>query len=138
MIAAFLLAAAAPQVGCADHWQMRLNAESFASNGAGRTFGAADLADFRQKLEAQLRSTIGQACMVGEIRSDAAKAVKSVEVISASGATEPRLYAKSREQLALEWIFAEENLAVPAAKEIVAGAACWTDPAGETCAREGD
>jgi len=138
VIIAILLAAAAPQAGCADHWQVRLNSESFANNGAGRTFSASNLAAFRAKLEAQLRSAIGGACAAGAVPTNAAKAVRMVEAISASGATEPHLYARAADQLALEWIFAEEGLAVPPDRDIVAGAACWTDPTGETCASEGD
>ena len=138
MIAAILLAAAASQSGCADHWQVRLNAESFTNNGAGRTFSDAKLAAFRTKLEGQLQSAIGAACVNGQVASAAAKAVETVEAISASGATEPRLYTQGDDKLALEWVFAEEGLAIPSAKDVVAGAACWIDPAGAACASEGD
>jgi hypothetical protein len=132
------LAAGAAQKGCADHWVVALNTESFASNGAGKTFSAAELESFRAKIEAQLRSAIGDACDRSAVKPAAAKAVRRVEVSSASGASDPFLYQATDGTLRLEWVFAEEDLAVPSAKEIVAGTACWTDPNGKACNSPGD
>jgi hypothetical protein len=109
-----------------------------ANNGAGRTFSDVELAAFRTKLEVWLKSAIRAACVAGPVPGAAAKVVKTVEAISASGATEPRLYVRDDDRLALEWTFAEEGLAVPSAKDIVAGAVCWTNPAEAACASEGD
>ena len=139
MTEAILLSmAAATHAGCADHWQVRINAESFASNGAGRTFNAGELASFRKRLEAELRSAMNNACAIGEVPAATAKTVRTVEAFSASGATEPRLYARGGDRLAIEWVFAEQGLAIPPGADIVAGTACWIDPEGEACASEGD
>jgi hypothetical protein len=141
MITALLvasLAAGGAQGGCADHWAIGLNAESFASNGAGKTFSAAELEVFRSKIEAQLRSAIGNACEHSAVKPTAAKAIRRVEVSSASGASDPFLYQATDGTLRLEWVFAEEGLAVPSAKDIVAGTACWTDPNGKACNYPGD
>ena len=82
-----LLAAAGAQGGCADHWSVALNAESFAGNGAGKAFSAAELEAFRARIEARLRSAIGDACARGAVKPAAARAVRQVEVSSASGAS---------------------------------------------------
>jgi hypothetical protein len=132
------MAAAGAQGGCADHWSVALNAESFAGNGAGKTFSTAELETFRTKIEAQLRSAIGDACAHGAIRPEAAGAVRKVLVSSASGASDPFLYQAPDGTLRLEWIFAEEGLAVPSATDLVAGAVCWTDPNGKACNSAGD
>jgi hypothetical protein len=132
------LLAADARGGCADHWSVALDAKSFAQNGAGRTFSAAELDAFRSKIEAQLKSAIGDACASGAIEPASAKAVGGVEVSSASGASDPLLYQGTDRTLLLEWAFAEEELAVPTARELEAGAACWTDPDGESCNSHGD
>lgn len=139
MIAAILLAslAAAPG-GCADHWAVELNAGSFANNGSGKTFSAAQLSDFRGKVEGQLKSAINGACLRGTINPTIAQAVRQVEVSTASGASDPFLYQGSGGKLTFEWIFAEEDLAVPPATDIVTGAACWSDPNGKACNSPGD
>ncbi|HET6942595.1 MAG TPA: hypothetical protein VFH89_10570 [Sphingomicrobium sp.] len=141
MITALLLASLAAggaQGGCADHWAVALNRESFASNGAGKTFSAVELEAFRAKIEAQLRSAIGDACEHSAVKPAAVKAVRRVEVSSASGASDPFLYQAVDGTLRFEWVFAEEDLAVPPAKDIVAGMACWTDPNGKACNSPGD
>jgi len=141
MIATLLfvsLATSGAASGCADHWKVELNADSFANNGAGRTFTSAELEAFRTKVEGQLKTAIGDACRTGAVQTASAKAVQRVSVSTASGASDPFLYAASSGTVAFEWIFAEENLAVPPAKDIVAGAACWTDPNGAACASGGD
>ena len=141
MIAAFLfalLAAAGPQGGCADHWAVELNEASFASNGSGKSFNPGQLEAFRAKVEAGLKSAIGDACQRGAIKRAMAKSIRRVEVSTASGASDPFLYSGNEGSLTLEWIFAEEDLAVPSAKDIVAGAACWTDPNGKACNSSGD
>jgi len=128
----------AKAVGCADHWRVALNDESFAHNGAGRTFSAARLATFRSKLDTALKAAIGSACRQGRVKASEAKKIKTVLVSSASGASEPTLYLKSPGKLALEWVFAEENLLVPSGKDMVAGAACWTSPRSSACLESGD
>jgi len=133
-----LAASGASNSDCADHWKVELNADSFANTGADRSFSAGELDAFRAKVEAQLKAAIGDACRTGAVKAASAKAVQRVSVSTASGASDPFLYAVSSGTLAFEWIFAEENLAVPPAKDIVAGAACWTDPNGRACSSEGD
>jgi hypothetical protein len=140
LIAALLAAApasAAPR-GCADHWKIELNRDSFAHNGAGRTFSDGQLAPFNAKLQIALRTAIAEACREGLVRASAAKAVRRLEILSASGATEPHIYAAGKATLHLEWVFAEENLAIPEKRDIRAGLACWTNPRRRACAGEGD
>ena len=132
------MATAAPPFGCADHWKVELDSESFAHNGADKTFSAPRLAQFRDKVDAKLKSAVGAACRNGAVVPASAKAIRNVSVRSASGATEPHLYSTSEATLAFEWVFAEERLGLPSAKAIVEGAACWLDPDGPTCAAEGD
>jgi len=139
MIAIFVaaLAAGAPG-GCADHWAVEVNEASFANNGAGRTFTATELQAFRAKVQDQLKAAVGEACRTGTIKAETAKAIKRVTVSTASGASDPFLYRAAEGVLQFEWIFAEENLAVPPAREIVAGADCWIEPNGAACADGGD
>ena len=133
------LAAATPtKAGCADHWAVTLDRDSFANNGAGRSFSAARLAAFRSKLEGRIKSAVGAACKAGKVKPALAKSVRRVKVFSASGASEPHFYRHPGGGLAFEWVFAEENLALPPAKDIVDGTACWTDRNGAACAAEGD
>ena len=133
---AAMVAAAPP--GCADHWTVTLDADSFAHNGAGKTFSAPKLALFRDKVDAKLKAVVDAACRNGDIAPAQAKAIRRVRVASASGATEPHLYSAEKGELALEWVFAEEGLGIPPAKEILGGASCWLKPDGDACAAEGD
>lgn len=139
MIAALLLASlAASQGSCAGHWTVELRAESFANNGAGKTFSAADLEAFRAKVGDQIKAAFNGACRSGAVNVAAAKTVTRVEVSSASGASDPFIYPSAKGRLSFEWIFAEENLAVPSEEDIIAGATCWTKPDGPACNSPGD
>ena len=139
MIALALLAAlVASGGGCADHWTVDLNRESFANNGSGKTFDAAQLEAFRAKVDAGLKSAIDDACQNGAVNPETARSVRKVRVSTASGASDPFLYSGSDGSLTFEWIFAEEDLAVPSAQDIVSGAACWADPNGKACNSSGD
>ncbi len=138
ILSAALAATAGGQGGCADHWTVELSQASFANNGAHLTFTSAELEAFRAKVQDQLKSAIGNACRTGAVKAANAKAIRRVIVSSASGASDPFLYPAASGVLRFEWIFAEENLAVPPAKDIVAGAACWIDPSGPACASGGD
>ncbi len=124
--------------GCADHWTVEIDRASFANNGAGKTFTPAELEAFRGKLRDALKSAVGEACRKGKVRLASAAGIRKVLVLSASGATEPHAYAAGKEALNLEWVFAEENLAVPSRSEIVEGLSCWTNPKGRYCGPEGD
>ena len=140
MIGAFFFAALAGAAsgGCADHWRVELNAESFANNGAGRTFGGAELKSLRAKLEAQLEVAAADACKSGSLKAAKARAVDRVEVLSASGASEPHFYVGGTRTLKLEWVFAEENLAIPSRATLVGALTCWSQPDIPACADEGD
>lgn len=140
MISALLFAAlaSAAQEGCADHWKVELNAESFANNGAGRTFRSAELNTLRAKLQDQLKIAAADACRSGSLRPAKAKAVDRIEVLSASGASEPHFYAGGTRTLKLEWVFAEEGLAIPPRATLVGALTCWSDPDNPACADEGD
>jgi hypothetical protein len=142
MIAAMIFAAAvqanALSPGCADHWQVALGEESFANNGAGVSFSPAELGAFRTGVEAALKRAIGEACTNAAIEPELAGSVSQVTVLSASGASEPHLYLAGDGSLVLEWVFAEEALALPSDPDIVAGTACWANPEGEACVATGD
>ena len=140
MIGAFLFAtlAGAATGGCADHWKLDLNAESFANNGAGRTFDSAELKNLQAKLETQLKVAAADACKSGSLKVAKARAVDRVEVLSASGASEPHFYVGSGRTLQLEWVFAEENLAIPPRATLVGALTCWSQPDNPACADEGD
>ncbi|GAA4744429.1 hypothetical protein GCM10023264_07140 [Sphingomonas daechungensis] len=138
MLFASVLASAAGQGGCADHWAVVLNAESFASNGAGKSFGATELEAFRSKAEGQIKAAINAACQSGAVKSAAARGIERISISSASGASDPFIYSTAKGQLTFEWIFAEEDLAIPAEKDVITGAACWTNPDGPACSSPGD
>ena len=125
--------ARAAEAGCASHWKITLDRESFATNGAGRTFTTAQLAAFRTKVDAVLKGTIGEVCKRGKVPARLAKDVQTVTVTSASGATEPILFPVGRHGLDLQWVFAESDLDVPRRKDIVHGLACWISPKGRQC-----
>jgi hypothetical protein len=137
-LAALFAAAAPASGGCADHWAVELDGESFANNGAGKTFTAAELDAFQEKVQGALRSAVSRACREGNIRSAAAGEIRQVVVISASGATEPQAYAEGKRRLNFEWVFAEENLAIPARREIIDGLTCWADPRAGACLEPND
>ena len=137
-LAALLMTQGAEPAGCAEHWKVELNADSFSTSGVQRTFTAAELEAFQARAEGQLRSAFNDACSSGAVNPATAKAIRIVEVSTASGASDPFLYSTDGRKLRFEWIFAEENLALPLGTDIVAGAACWTDPNGAACANSGD
>lgn len=128
---------AAPH-GCADHWTVELDRESFANNGAGRTFTPVDLASFRRKMEAALRTAAADACTGGKVSPLHAAGIRRVRISSASGASEPHFYSRAKGTLNFEWAFAEERLAIPARATMVGGLACWANPKENLCADEGD
>ncbi len=136
LISAMLAASASP--GCANHWAVELDRDSFAHNGAGRTFTAAELAAFRTRVQAQLRTATADACAGGRVPPSRAANIRRVRVFSASGASEPHFYSTRKGTLNFEWVFAEEGLAVPARANMVGGLICWADPAEPLCANEGD
>ena len=141
MIPAFMLAAllaASPQGGCADHWQVELDRESFANNGAGKTFSAAQLTAFRAKVTGALRTAGADACRGKKVPSSQAAGVRRVRVFSASGASEPTFYSPAKGTLNFEWVFAEEGLAVPPRATLVGGLICWANPSEKMCADQGD
>ena len=145
MLAAFLsaaLVAAQPPStkynGCGGHWRVSLNRESFANNGAGRQFSEADLSILSARMTIALMVAARDACDGGKLKRSRAKAVQRVDVVSASGATEPHIFSAGRGTLRFEWTFAEEGLAVPSRATMVGALACWADPSEPACAAEGD
>jgi hypothetical protein len=127
-------AAAAVEAGCAAHWKVVLNDESFANNGASRTFSSAELAGFRAKIEAAVKGAIAEGCKNGKVKAALAKRVRKVTVTSASGAPQPVLFPFAAGTLDFEFPFAEDNLSVPSRKDILDGIACWTSPKSRACA----
>lgn len=126
-------ASAAP-AGCAAHWKVMLNDESFANNGAGLTFSKAQLAAFRAKIDAAVKGAIADGCKTGKVKLALAKQVQKVTVTSASGAGAPVLFPLDRRTLDFEFPFAEDKLGVPSRKDILDGIACWTSPKSRRCA----
>lgn len=124
--------------GCADHWLVVLDEQSFASNGAGITFAAESLEDFRSRLEDALRHAVGSACEGGDMDPVVAADVRDILVHTASGASEPHFYAAGDRALHLEWVFAEEGLAIPPDGDIIVGLQCWIRPEDESCGAMGD
>ena len=130
--------AEAAERGCGDHWAVELDGESFATNGAGKTFAPAQLADFRARIQAALRTAAADSCNGKKVPPQRAAAVRRVRVFSASGAIAPHFYPAEKGALSLEWIFAEEGLAVPARADMVGALVCWADPREKACSDEGD
>lgn len=127
-------APAAAPADCASHWKVVLNDESFANNGAGRTFSRAELAAFRAKIEAALKGAVAEGCKSGQVKAALAKAIQKVTVTSASGAPQAVLFPFEARTLDFEFPFAEDNLSVPSRKDILDGIACWTSPKSRACA----
>lgn len=118
-----------------------LDRESFAHNGAGETFPAPRLENFRQRVERQLNSLLIEACRAREVDGRKLGAVRKVVVFTASGETSPRLYS-GREtpagEVQLSWIFAEEKLGLPPTAELRAAISCWAHPTRRQCQLEED
>ena len=127
-------AASAAPAGCAAHWKVVLNDESFAHNGAGRVFSSAELAAFRAKIEGALKGAIAEGCRTRAIKPALAARARRVTVTSASGHTEPFIYDAGKGELELYWVFAEDNLGIPSRKDILHGTTCWTSPKSRACA----
>ncbi|HJU76764.1 MAG TPA: hypothetical protein VJ597_02410 [Sphingomicrobium sp.] len=127
-------AASAIPAGCAAHWKVVLNDESFANNGAGRTFSSAELAEFRSKIEAALKGAVAEGCKSGKVKAALARGIQKVTVTSASGAPQAVLFPFEARTLDFEFPFAEDNLSVPSRKDILDGIACWTSPKSRACA----
>lgn len=126
---------AARSAGCATAWEVAIDPESFANNGADKTFTAARLAMFRDQLQNAVRGAVDAACAAGEVDAAEAKAVKRVTAFSASGASEPTFFGgDDAGSLRLEWVFAEQDLTVPSEMELRGGLVCWTDPESDLCA----
>ena len=126
--------ASATSTGCAAHWKVVLNDESFANNGASRTFSSAELAAFRAKIETALKGAIAEGCKTGKVKAALARRIQKVTVTSASGAPQAVLFPFEARTLDFEFPFAEDNLSVPNRKDILDGIACWTSPKSRACA----
>ena len=123
---------------CADGWTVTLDGESFAHNGADRTFPAARLELFRGELEKAVRGSVNAACTAGDVEAAKASKIKRLTVFSASGADEPSLTGgDDPATVRLEYVFAENDLTIPSEMELRGGLVCWTDPAGDECAQRG-
>jgi hypothetical protein len=140
MLPLIVAATAAPGYarGCADHWQVELDRDSFAHNGADRTFKPAELAAFRTRIQSALRTAAADACKGKELPPSDATAIRRVRIHSASGASEPTFYSPFTGTLNFEWVFAEEGLAIPARADMVGGLICWAKPDEKMCADLGD
>ena len=120
--------------GCAAHWKVVLNDESFANNGASRTFSRAELATFRGKIESAVKDAIAHGCKTGKVKPAQARNIQKVTVTSASGAPQAVLFPFEARTLDFEFPFAEDNLSIPSRKDILDGIACWTRPSSRACA----
>ena len=129
-----VVAAPAAPVGCAAGWAVTLDRDSFAHNGADKTFTAARLGMFRDQLELAVRGAVNAACAGGEIAPANAKAIKRVTAYSASGADDPTFFAgDDPATLRLEWVFAENDLTIPSEMELRGGLVCWSAPDSDQC-----
>jgi hypothetical protein len=126
-----------PVAGCADAWLIEIDHETFAHNGADRTFPDARLAAFRIELDKGVRGAVNAACHEGALDPAKARTVKRLVARSASGADDPVFFADKPNSLELEWTFAENDLAIPSEMELRGGLACWTDPASDECTERG-
>jgi hypothetical protein len=141
-----LLVAAAPptkpaSAGCADGLSYDVDANSFASNGANRTFTASRLAAFRAQAARAFTAAADELCARKALPAGKIAALRRIVIQSASGAMETTLY-RAREfgpaSLVFQWAFAEADLAVPDKSDIQLGLRCWSDPRRKECEDMGD
>jgi hypothetical protein len=124
-----------PPRGCAADWSAVLDKGSFAVNGAGVTFPRERLEQFRAMAEDSIRIAVNAACKDGLVKPEAAAAIRTVTLFSASGAPAPVFFALDKpDRLNLESPFAEDDLSIPSEMELRAGLVCWTNPEGDDCA----
>lgn len=127
--------------GCAGQIPFALNAASFDSNGAGRTFPASRLEAFRIKAESAFRQAADGLCRSGAVKAKAYAPLQRVIVESASGAMDPTFFQDDQTgtgTLVFQWTFAEADLALPERKAIEQGLRCWNDPDRPECGDLGD
>jgi hypothetical protein len=130
-------AAPASAPACAVPERVELDVASFEGSGVP-AFPPQRLEAFRQSAAAAFRLAAQSACAAGEIEPARLAAVRRLLVQSASGATETAFYEDAEGAgagtLVFQYVFAEDDLAVPEAADIRMGLICWTDPERAECA----
>jgi hypothetical protein len=130
-------AAPASAPACALPERVELDAASFEGSGVP-AFPPQRLEAFRQNAATAFRSAAQSACAAGEIAPARLAAVRRLLIQSASGATETAFYEDAESvgagTLVFQYVFAEDDLAVPEAADIRVGLICWIDPGREQCA----
>ncbi|HEV2865550.1 MAG TPA: hypothetical protein VGX37_03475 [Allosphingosinicella sp.] len=124
--------------GCvAAALEVSLDPGSFARETQEPAFPPQRLEAFRTAAASAFRSAADAACAAGEVDPARLAPVRRLVVQSGSGATETTFYDDAESvgpgALVFQWVFLEEDLALPAAADIRAGLACWADPEREGC-----
>jgi hypothetical protein len=117
--------------------EVSLDPGSFARESQEPAFPPQRLEAFRTAAGAAFRSAADAACAAGEVDPARLAPIRRLVVQSGSGATEATFYDDAESvgpgALVFQWVFLEEDLALPAARDIRAGLACWADPEREGC-----
>lgn len=131
-------AAAQPAAAaCPMLQRVELDAASFVRSDVP-AFAPQRLEAFRASAAEAFRSAAAAACAAREVDPARLGGVRRLLIQSASGATEATFYQDAESvgagTLVFQYVFAEDDLAVPAAADIRAGLICWADPERAECA----
>ncbi|HEX8641099.1 MAG TPA: hypothetical protein VF704_08065 [Allosphingosinicella sp.] len=130
-------AAGLPANACATPRQVELDAASFAREDA-EPFPPERLEAFKRSAAAAFGAAAEAACAAGEIEPSRLATIRRLLLQSASGATETAFYEDAESAgagtLVFQYVFVEEDLAVPGHADIRQGLSCWADPERPACA----
>ena len=136
-ISAAPAAAPARASACPTPQQVEIDGASFVRSDVP-AFAPQRLEAFRDSAAAAFRSAAEAACLAGELDRARLAGLRRLLIQSASGATETAFYEDAESAgagtLVFQYVFAEEDLAVPDPADIRIALICWSDPERAQCA----
>ena len=130
-------ASAAPAVGCSANMEVVLDRGSFRSPG----LTSPRLEIFRNAAGRAFKAAAEELCASRKLSPRLLRQYRRLLIQSGSGATDAAIYSDpnglGRDTLVFQWVFDEEDLALPNKSDIEEGLLCWADPRTKGCeARE--
>ena len=122
--------------GCADHWQVTIDKESFAVDRQGRKVSGDRLAAFIQSVVPAVRRAVNEACAAGEVDPAGAAAIRTLVVLNDGDRDTPKFYADDAEgstRTSLNDAFVSRDFAIPSEMELRQGMQCLTTMATQAC-----
>jgi hypothetical protein len=122
--------------GCADHWVVTIQKESFRFDREGMPVSSDRLAAFTKSVVPAVRGAVNEACAAGEVDLAGAAAIRTLIISNDSDRDTPKFYVDDPEgsaRTSLFDAFASRDFAIPSEMELRQGMQCLTTIATQAC-----